>query len=120
MIPQLKNIDVRIQHFFEKEYDFKSFEIEFGNNHSEENLIKHNRDDEIKKTKNKNVIHHRSKKLNQEIKNIRRNLSRLDKQIKQRKCISGKLNSQHILRNLIFVIKLLNPYIKNQTIQKSS
>lgn len=91
LIGQIYNIDKKIQNFYDAHYDYKNLKIEYGTP-----ILERKKTNTIAKMQNKKALNERDihsinmKKLDKDIKNIKRDLTRIEKELKHKRCTSSR------------------------------
>jgi hypothetical protein len=92
LIGQIYNIDKKIQNFYDTQYDYKNLKIEYGMPVLERKKTNTFKKKQTKRDFNEREMHGvNMKKLEREIKNIKRDLSRIEKELKHKRCTSSNL-----------------------------
>ena len=97
LLKRIYNIDKRIQHFFDSEYDYRTIEIEFDDGEIERKVCKKSNsmlNSNGNASKPRKLRDKTLKNLNNEMKKIKREISRIDKKVKTQRCSS----STHLFR----------------------
>ena len=91
LIKKIFNIDKKIQNFYDSQYDYKNLKIEYG-----APVLERKKTGPIRKKQKKKDLGEMEKcelnmkKLDSEMKNIKRDLTRIEKELRYKRCTSSK------------------------------